>query len=609
MPAISTYPNPFRLEWGGVPSPLRALVRLAGPLLERLLALPGLNRVYHDALDQPADGLFAARVLEALHVRFEVDDAELAQIPRHGPLIVVANHPFGGVEGLILSVLLRRVRPDVRLMANFLLGRIPELRGEFVLVDPFGGRDAARRNVAAIRAATRWVAEGGALGVFPAGEVSHLTLRDGCVTDPAWSETIGRLALRTRAAVVPVFFEGRNRSLFQIAGLLHPRLRTILLPREFLNKRSRSFQVRVGGAIAAERLAEIAAAERRAPAARRVTDYLRLRTYILRGRAQMRRRPAGTPPLLEPIAAPEAPAAIEAELAALPAGQRLASNATFGVLLAEAGQIPVTLREIGRLRELTFREVGEGTGRSRDLDRFDDDYRHLIVWDESRRCVVGAYRIGLTDEIVARHGVAGLYTRTLFDFDRRLLDQLGPALELGRSFVIAEYQRNFAPLMLLWKGIGQFVARHMRYRMLFGPVSISDEYHSMTKQLLMAFLQSHDYRSELRALIRPIHPPPMRRFRDCGAGALSATVRSIADVDELVGEIESSRRGVPVLLRQYLRLNGRLLGFNIDPAFGDVLDGLIVVDLARVERPVLNRYLGTIEAGEFLRFHDPSTAR
>ncbi len=595
--------------------------------LENLIGIPGLNDIYYGSLAQPADRPFADRVLAAMKVDYDVTPADLARIPATGPLVVVANHPYGGIEGVVLASLLSRVRPQVKLLVNYLLACIPEFRDSFFFVDPFGGAAAARKNVGALREALSFVKNGGCLGVFPAGEVSHLTWRKRCVTDPAWSPTVGRIVRQTGASVLPVYFDGRNGSVFQLAGLVHPRLRTALLPRAMIRRIQKSVSFRIGSVISPQRMARLSSDEE-------ATAYLRVRTYILKGRepAAVRRsvdsgdaptgdmgapaadsRPAGRRQSVQKngpsskchesgtdIVPAEAPAVLAAEIDGLDASCLLCTSGAFQVYLARAPQIPRTLREIGRLRETTFRAVGEGTGGEIDIDRFDDTYLHLFLWNREAKHVAGAYRAGPTDEILAAGGIEGLYTRTLFRYDRRLLDQIGPALELGRSFIRADYQRSYAPLALLWKGIGQIAVRQPRYRMLFGPVSISDEYASMTRELLITFLSSHAFDTDLRRLVRPTNPARRARFRDCDLNQLSTIVRSIDDVDELVSEIESDRRGMPVLLRQYLNLNARLLGFNIDPDFGDVLDGLVLIDLTRVHRSILDRYMGREGARSFL---------
>jgi putative hemolysin len=420
------------------------------------------------------------------------------------------------------------------------------------------------------------------------------------VADIAWSPTIAGIARATGASVLPIYFSGRNSTGFQLAGLVSPRLRTLLLPRELLKKRGSTIHVQIGSLISPLKLREFDSDEEMAA-------YLRVRTYLLAGRATKSRSANRPSPRVEERIAPAEPVdLIESELASLPSDQHLAASGALRVAYARAEQIPTTLREIGRLREITFRRAGEGTGRSADLDRFDEYYLHLLVHDSTRRQVVGAYRLGLTDHILPAHGKDGLYTHTLFRFSDELLKQIGPAIELGRSFVRPEYQKEFAPLMLLWKGIALFAARYPQYRRLFGPVSISNEYQSLTRQLLIEFLKINASSNDLHKLVSARHPPRFGPGRSWQARLAGTIVRTIEGIDELIGDIESDRRGSPVLLRQYLKLNAKLLGFNVDPEFGDVLDGLMLVDLAQVQRAILVRYMGRENATNFLAHHGVS---
>lgn len=598
-PAVTA---PFRLRFaddGSLTSMMRgAMVRVA----ERFLQFPALNRIYQWTLARGDSDGFCQKSLDGLGVRVQIDTADLEMIPRSGPLVIVSNHPFGGLDGLVLGAILNRVRPDAKLLVNHLLGCIPEFHEIAFFVDPFGGEGATRRNMASMKAAIRHVRAGGALGVFPSGEVSHFTIGNRCITDPRWSDAVARIVQSTGATVVPVYFEGRNSTLFQILGMIHPRLRTLWLSRELLARRNSTVFAHVGHAITPRKLAQI-------EEPRRLTEYLRLRTYVLRSRVADRRAMAHAPAIAkqtaphERIVDPVATEQLEIEIARLPDQQRLMENAPFRVMYARAEQIPQVMREIGRLRELTFRAVGEGTGKSIDIDRFDADYLHFFVWNSERRHLVGAYRAGQTDEILSRHGARGLYTATLFDFEPQLLEQINPALELGRSFVIAEYQRSYAPLLLLWKGICQYIVLNPRYRRLFGAVSISDDYHSLTKQLLMMYLNAGDRRSRLQELVHPKNPPRFRKFRDCASTPLSTVVRDIDEIEELVNEIEHARRGVPILLRQYLRVNAKLLGFNIDPDFGDVLDGLMLCDVTTMDRAAMSRFFGVEGAARVCAYH------
>jgi putative hemolysin len=271
------------------------------------------------------------------------------------------------------------------------------------------------------------------------------------------------------------------------------------------------------------------------------------------------------------------------------------------VYFAAAHEIPQLLREIGRERERTFREVGEGTGRELDLDVFDRSYLHLFVWSRANRELVGAYRIGRSDDLLREQGLGGLYTSTLFAYKPRLFESMGPALEMGRSFIRPEYQRSYVGLLLLWKGIGQLVQREPRYATLFGPVSISADYRSASQRLLVAFLEQNRYVHEWSRWVRPRCPAgrELHRGLPFGPGRLA----DLEDVSSFISEIEADQKGVPILLRQYLKLGGRLLGFNVDPDFSNVLDVLIMVDLRRTDEKILARYMGREGASAFLAHH------
>lgn len=576
-------------------SPGRAFLAPLAPLVDRLLALPAFERLYRTV---PADERpFWDRALSTLEIAYDVADADAANIPAAGAVIVVANHPHGALDGLVLASLVTRIRPDVRLVGNGLLARIPEVRRSLLAVDPFGRRSATAQNASAIRRTVQWLRNGGAVLMFPAGEVSHRG-RGGDLADPVWSSSIATIARHAQAAVVPAFIGGGNSGLFYAAGRVHPMLRTALLVRELLGQRRRRVRLRVGKAVTAGRLASF-------PEPRAATEYLRLRVYALDGDARARAAHGrGETPVARaepvPLAPPEPAAVMAGEIEALPAAQTLLASGPYRLCLAAAREIPATLREIGRLREAAFRAAGEGSGLTRDLDAFDEYYLHLVLWNRQRSEVVGAYRIGRTDEILRTHGVSGLYTSTLFRYERRLLDEMGPALELGRAFVRQEYQKDYSPLLLLWRGIGAFVARHPRYRRLFGTVSISSDYQSLSQQILARFLYATSWSGDLARYVVPRNPPPFLRDGRAAPAVLRSVARTIADVGALVAEIESDGKGVPVLLRQYLKLNARLLGFNVDAAFGGVLDGLMMVDLRDVDRGLLVRYLGAAGASRFL---------
>jgi putative hemolysin len=341
------------------------------------------------------------------------------------------------------------------------------------------------------------------------------------------------------------------------------------------------------------------------------TLFLRARTHVLKNRfgagtagaREDRRARKARAPRLSPIDPPVPAAVLEREVAALPESSVLARQEPFTVYLARAREIPGILREIGRLREVTFRAVGEGTGAPLDLDRFDPDYLHLFLWDARGSRIAGAYRLGPTDEILEGPGRRGIYTQTLFRFSPRFFERTGDALEMGRSFVAGDYQKQYQCLSLLWRGIGEYVSRNPRYRCLFGPVSISRDYRPFSKRLMVRFLRRN--RMD-RTLARFVHArSPYREGPVPGREAerIHRTVRDVEDADLLVSENELDGKGMPVLLRHYLRLNASLLSFNVDRAFSDVVDGLILVDLTKSDPRLLNRFLGREGARRFLDFH------
>jgi putative hemolysin len=587
--------DPFQLD--GLPNaPLRrAALAAARPFLSWLLELRTYRTLYVRA-QAAADNPFEHRALETLDIQPIVSPADFGLIPVRGPLVIASNHPHGALDGLLLASVLRHARPDVRILANHLLSRIPELAELCFFVDPFGGSSAAARSQAGLRAAHSWLKKGGSLIVFPAGEVAHARQDQESYADSPWRPTIGRLVIATGAQVMPAFIEGVNSRLFYAAGRVHPALRTALLARELLKKRGRSVTVRLAQPVAARDLAAVAdaavATRTIRSAVERLGHEVRLpaRNYI-EGRADR----AGSCA----VAGSSRTGSIATEIARLPNHSCLVESGTFQVFCTEAAQIPSALREIGRLREATYRAVGEGTGRSVDLDAFDERYLHLFSWDHDLGRIVGAYRIGRTDRVMATHGVDGLYTRTLFRYDERLIARLAPALELGRSFIRLEYQKNYSALLFLWKGIGQFVLRHPEYRVLFGPVSISARYCGSSQRLLMAFLQQNHLDRDLAELVEAINP-----FAVKPAAPLSSAIpQSIDEANRLVARAEADGKGLPILLRQYLKLNARLIGFNVDPDFGDALDALMMVDLTAVDSTLLNRYFGRQGANEFLARH------
>ena len=589
----------------------RRLFSYAVPALDRVLGLKPLAKIYKKILSGTQSYSTSVEFIELVHEHLgvvpDVREESLRRIPKTGPLIVVSNHPFGGIEATILLSVLSKLRPDVKFMANFILGSLPETRDFCIYVNPFGGDSAARTNLHPLRETIEWVQKGGALCVFPSGTVSHFQWRGWEVSDPKWNPTVGRLIRKTGAPVLPIYFPGHNGPLFQAAGVIHPLLRTVMLAREFYNKKNSSVRLKIGNLVPFAKLNSFTTDAE-------LMTYLRLRTYIL-GNEQagknfvmrpsaMKKLLRNTKRRLERIVPAVDSDAMSREIARLNAHQTLIEAGDMQVLYARSKQIPNILREIGRLREISFRAVNEGTGKSLDLDNFDTYYTHLFVWNRAKQELVGAYRLAKTDRILRHFGKNGLYTSTLFDYRTPLLQQIGPALELGRSFVRPEYQRNVGSLLLLWKGIAHYVGRFPRYKILFGPVSINNEYDSVSRELITTFLRTNNYLPDLARLIKARNPMTRTKLKGMDIETTGFVVKDIRDVSDLLHDIEAQQKTIPVLLKQYLKVGGKLLGFNVDTSFGDVLDGLIFVDLLETELKLLERYMSPEGAHEFLVYHN-----
>jgi len=580
--------------------PLKSFLAPVEPAIQKFLLLDRLVGMLQQACrDTQGHGVFE-RFLAMLDVTYRVTPEDLARIPATGPVVVTANHPFEFLEAAIMAAVIRRVRPDFKIIANSLLSAVPELQPNFIFVNPYGSGASVRENRRPIRECLAWLGRGGVLALFPAGDVAHMQWKDGGVVDPPWNPAVAHLIRMADCPALPLYVKGSNGLEFQLMGALHPRLRTADLPRQTLNKRGQSIEVSIGRPVAAKALKSLGGA-------REAIEYLRFRTFLLAGRTHppkdngLVRFPIGFPKKrLMPVAA-EAPR--ETTIAETSRLTPVCENEEFAVYLARAAAIPHTLREIGRLRELTFRDAGEGTGDPLDLDRFDPHYIHLFLWSKTAREVAGAYRLGPTAELLPRFGVQGLYSSTLFHLNPELFERIGPALEMGRSFVRPEYQKQYAPLLLLWKGITRYVSAHPECAVLFGAVSISSDYNPVSRSLLVGYLETQK-ETDLARLVKPRRPYRPNHRAKPGALWHAETVSHFSqDLEELsapIADLERDGKGVPILIKQYMKAGGRVLGFNVDPRFSHVLDVLMMADLRRAPQTVLERYMGREAAAAFL---------
>lgn len=555
--------------------------RLIASGLMKFSGITDLNKLYSEIQDY--QGIeFIKVLLKRKNILLEVDDSELLRIPAKGAFITVSNHPYGGLDGLALIELVTRRREDFKVMANFLLKRIDPIKDYFIGVNPLEEYKHAYSSAAGMKAAVEHLYSGGGLGMFPAGEVSatHRNLRN--VTDRPWQKPAIKLILKANVPVIPIYFYGHNSWSFQLLGHLHPALRTLRLPHELARVKDMSLRIRIGHPIHPDELKVFNNTEQ-------AGNFLRTRTYAL-GKVKNTARPkVKLPKLLKPSAIPGAisPDLIRQDLDSI-AHRKLFSQQQFDVYLAEAGELPHIMHEIGRLREITFRKEGEGTNKDIDLDKYDNFYLHLFLYDREAQCIVGAYRIGLGHEIIKKYGRKGFYTYSLFKMKDGFIPVLNEALELGRSFIIPEYQNKRLPLFLLWRGILTVLIKHPEYNYIIGPVSISNYYSKVSKGVIVAFIQRNYFDNELSAFIEP-----RKKFRISASVLqeaellLKGTGKDIRKLDKIIDDIEPAIRSAPVLLKKYIQQNARIIGFNVDPKFNQALDGLMILDFRNVNRSTI----------------------
>ena len=543
--------------------------------LMQLFKFNKLNSLYSETYDKKGID-FINSVIEHLDLSFDVSEDDLKRIPKDSPFIIVANHPFGGIDTLILTKIFADIRPDFKTMGNSLLQKIDPLK-EFILpVYLSGNKKDAKPSFTEIKNALLHLSENKPLAIFPAGEVSSYQSDSGVIQDKEWESSILRLIKKAKVPIIPVYFHGTNSRFFHILGKIHPTLRTAKLPSELFNKKNKKILIRIGTPIPVKEQ-------------KKFTDishfgrYVRARTYALGTALEAKKfyMPSFHPRIKKPeiIANPIPEDILVKEIDSIKNKYTLFSNKNYKVLCVPSTIIPNVLNEIGRLRELTFREIGEGTNRSIDIDEYDFYFHQLIIWDTDTNKIVGAYRIGKGKDIIEQYGINGFYITSLFKIRKPFLKYLNESFELGRSFIIKEYQRKPLPLFLLWKGLLFFLLKNADYRYLIGPVSISNDFSKFSKSLIVEFIKKYYFDLELAKLVKPRKKFTVKPDKIVDRDLLTYNEEGdIKMLDKLIFDIESTYK-FPILLKKYLQLNANIIGFNIDPKFNNALDGLLILDI------------------------------
>ncbi len=561
--------------------------------------LDGLREIYDDWLEYHQQDTHpeqnanqGKRLLEFglkhMNVNIEwVHEQRLNTIPLSGPLLIVANHPLGGLEGMLLANALLKIRPDVKVLTNEMLLKFPEFSDIFIGVDVLNN-NSVKKNRRGIRKVTQHLANQGALLIFPAGTVAGMDLTNSKIIDRQWDEIVGRLMQKYRCPCVPFLVKERNSKLFYLSGHIHKRLRTALLGRAMLSKKNQRIKIVVGESISYKEIEPLSTA-------RKVTDYLRFCCEIMQKSVE---NDIEQPPQASEVKADIVKPEILARLQILES-YRVLKKGDFSVYCAPYEKLGCIMEQIAISREKTFRAVNEGTGQELDNDRFDRYYWHLWIWDDEAQKLVGGYRLGKVDEIVKQSSIDNLYSNSLYHYNENFAQSLKHAVEVGRSFVSLEYQRHSKALDLLWRGIGAFMVANSDYHTLFGCVSISKDYSSLAQAFLAESLLKHfnakeEYVSSVQA------KKPLLVKETPWSDNLINMLSNVPIINKLLGRIDAGKT-IPILIRHYLALNGKFASFTVNENFNHSLDGLIIVDLRITPEKYLIRYLGKQGAEDFIK--------
>jgi putative hemolysin len=560
-------------------------------LLMRVLRISAINKIYNKNKDK-SDLDFLNGVLDDCNIKFEIPEEDLKRIPKDGAFITISNHPLGGIDGVLLLKLLIEKRTDYKIIANFLLHRIEPLKPYVMPVNPFETRKDAKSSVAGIKAALQHLQEGKPLGIFPAGEVS--TYKDGKLNvDKPWEEGAVRLIKKAKVPVIPIYFHAKNSRLFYFLSKISDTLRTAKLPSEAISQGGKIIKVRIGKPISVKD-------QNAYKALPDFYKFIRRKTYMLANPFEKSNRLISSQKIkikkaTKKISLQRNSGLFIAEVDALrETNSRLLQSKNYEVFFASAKEIPNLIHEIGRLREITFRAIGEGTNKEVDLDKFDNYYHHLLLWDAVAEKLVGAYRMGLGKEIYKKYGIKGFYVQSLFRIEPELHQMMDNTIEMGRAFIIAEYQQKPMPLFLLWKGIVHVTLRYPEYKYLMGGVSISNQFSDFSKSLMIEFMKSHYYDPYIAQYIRPKKEYKVKLKDGDKDFVFDASKADMQKFDKIIDEIEPGILRIPVLIKKYVKQNARLVAFNVDPKFNNAIDGLMYIKVADIPestvKPVMEEF-------------------
>ena len=568
----------------------------SGWLLLKVLRISTLNEIY-DKNKHLKDLEFLNAILGDLEIKFEIPEEDLKRLPKGGAYITISNHPLGGIDGVLLLKLMLEREPNFKIIANFLLHRIEPVKKYIMPVNPFENHKDVKSSVIGIKETLRHLSDGKPLGIFPAGEVS--TYKDGkLMVDKPWEEGAIKVIRKAQVPVVPIYFHARNSKLFYFLSKIDETMRTAKLPSELFSQKDRVIKVRIGKPISVIEQNEHQSIEE-------YSEFLRRKTYMLANPFEKETPFLPTPSLKLPknpktiVTAANKDNIIKEVDSLRKTDGRLLQSKNYEVFFAKANEIPNILHEIGRLREITFREVGEGTNESIDIDKYDKHYHHMFLWDDDAKQIAGAYRMGMGSEIFAKYGLEGFYLNDLFRFEPELHDMMSKSIEMGRAFIIKEYQLKPMPLFLLWKGIIHTTLRYPEHKFLLGGVSISNQFSDFSKSLMIEFMKSNYYDPYVAQYIHPKKAYKVK-LKDADKDFIFDEAESdLNKFDKIIDELEPGNLRLPVLIKKYIKQNARVVAFNVDPLFNNAVDGLMYIQIADIPestmKPVMEEFQAELE--------------
>ena len=573
-----------------------------GWVLMKTLRIDAINNVYDK--NKHLQGLdFLNALLNDLQIKFEIPEEDLKRIPKEGSFVTVSNHPLGGIDGVLLLKIILEQRGDFQIIANFLLSRIAPMKPYIIPVNPFEDRKDVKSSIGGFKQAIMHIRSGAPLGIFPAGEVST-EKDDDLLIDKQWEPAAMKLIQKAQVPILPIYFHAKNSSLFYRLANISGILRSAKLPSEPLSQKNRVVKIRIGKPILVKDQKEYSDLGE-------FTSFIRKKTYMLANpyeKDSVSLKDAATSTIKKTITPTTTPKKIATSVSSELIEQevdnlrgydcRLLESKNYEVFLVSADKIPNILKELGRLREITFREIGEGTNKAIDLDSCDSYYHHMFLWDNAAKKIAGAYRMGLGSKIFAKYGIDGFYLQDLFRFEPELYGMMSESIEMGRAFIIKEYQQKPMPLFLLWKGIVHTTLRFPEHKYLIGGVSISNQFSSFSKSLMIEFMKSHYYDPYVAQYIRPKKEFKVQ-LKDADKDfVFDETKADLNKFDRVIDELEPGLR-IPVLLKKYIKQNAKVIAFNVDPLFNNAVDGLMYIKIADLPestvRPVMEEFQAELE--------------